>query len=322
MWQPIDNQTADEFVRQYGQSELLQSANWLDLQQQFYQVERLGYYHQQKLVAVAGLIRRRLIGRYAYYYSPRGPIWADDQLSSNWWPQMLADIKPWLVARQAIFWRIEPNCQPTGVDLNKLGLIHGPDIQPSQTRILDISQTEEALLQQMHPKTRYNIRLATKRGVVIEAVGPDGFTDFWRLMAITGQRNRFHLHQPQYYRAIIKAPFSQLLVAKWQGQILAAGIFTYWGRRAVYLHGASDNKQRQLMAPYLIQWQAILTARQRGCQTYDFFGINQQKWPGVTRFKQGFGGKIVNYPGTFDWPINQYFYRFYQLIRQLRRLLR
>jgi len=76
------------------------------------------------------------------------------------------------------------------------------------------------------------------------------------------------------------------------------------------------------MAPYLIQWQAILSARQRGCQTYDLFGINQQKWPGVTRFKQGFGGKIINYPGTFDWPVNQCVYRFYQLIRQLRRLFR
>ena len=322
MWQPIDNQAADEFVRQHGQSELLQSTDWLDLQQQFYKVERLGYYDQQKLVAVASLIRRQLIGKYAYYYSPRGPIWANNQSSSSWWPQMLADIKPWLVARQAIFWRIEPDHQPVGLDFNELGLVRGPDIQPSQTRVLDISQTEEALLRQLHPKTRYNIRLAIKRGVVIEATGPDGFADFWRLMAITGQRDNFHLHQPQYYRAIIKAPFSQLLVAKWQGQILAAGIFAYWGRRAVYLHGASDNQQRQLMAPYLIQWQAILSARQRGCQTYDLFGINQQKWPGVTRFKQGFGGKIVNYPGTLDWPVNQHVYRSYQLIRQLRRLFR
>ncbi len=318
MWQPIDNQVADEFVRQYGQSELLQSTDWIDLQQQFYKVERLGYY-QQQLVAVTILIRRPLIGQYAYYYSPRGPIFNDKQLSSSLWAKMLVDIKPWLIAQQAIFWRIEPDHQPSGLDFIKLGLVRGPDIQPSQSRVLDIGQDEEAILQQMHPKTRYNIRLAMKRGVVVETVGVDGFADFWRLMTITGQRDNFHLHQAHYYQAIIKAPFSQLLVAKWQGQVLAAGIFAYWGQRAVYLHGASDNQQRQLMAPYLIQWQAILTARQHGCQSYDFFGINQQKWPGVTRFKQGFGGKIVNYPGTLDWSVNQYVYRFYQLIRQWRR---
>lgn len=322
MWQEIDQQLADDFVHRVGRSELLESSLWLELQRQFYSVERLGYYYQEKLVAVATFIKHPLFGGYSYYYSPRGPIFANDSVALNFWPIMLADIKPWLVKRRALFWRIEPIYQPVGLDFQNLGLQSGPDIQPSQSRVLDINQTEEAILQQMHPKTRYNIRLAIKRGVVVEQVDETGLADFWRLMTITGQRDNFHLHHRQYYQAIIQAPFSQLLVAKQQDQILAAGIFAYWGQTAVYLHGASDNQQRQLMAPYLIQWQAIKMARQQGCRNYDLFGINQVKWPGVTRFKQGFGGKIINYPGTFDWPVNQHIYRFYQLIRRLRRWLR
>ena len=322
MWQAVDNQIADDFVQQFSHSELLESTAWLELQQQFYSVERLGYYYQQSLVAVATFIRRPFLAGYCYYYSPRGPIFINNQAAIDFWPAMLADIKPWLTQRRALFWRLEPICQPEQLNFIQLGLQPGPDIQPSQSRILNINQSEEAILEQMHPKTRYNIRLASKRGVTVEKADQSNFADFWRLMAITGQRDSFHLHQPQYYQAIIQAPFSQLLVAKWQGQVLAVGLFAYWGQTAVYLHGASDNQQRQLMAPYLIQWQAIQLAQERACQRYDLFGINSAKWPGVTRFKQGFGGFIVNYPGSFDWPAHQLFYRFYKIIRRWRRSFR
>lgn len=321
MWQLTEPDLADNFVQENGRSELLESAAWLELQQKFYPAERLAYYFEQQLVAVAIFIRRPLAAGYCYYYSPRGPIFINGTQAADFWPAMLNDIKPWLVQRKALFWRLEPASQPDGLDFKKLGLQRGPDIQPSQSRVLDISQAEDEILNQMHPKTRYNIRLAAKRGVVVEEAGEAGLADFWRLMKTTGQRDNFHLHDQRYYQAIVQSPVCHLLLAKYQGQVIAAGIFAYWSQTAVYLHGASDNQQRELMAPYLIQWQAIRSSRQKGCQRYDLFGISQSKWPGVTRFKQGFGGFIVDYPGTFDWPVMPFSYKIYSRIRYWRRVL-
>lgn len=88
---------------------------------------------------------------------------------------------------------------------------------------------------------------------------------------------------------------------------------------AIYLHGASGDEHRELMAPYALQWQAIKLAYDLGIQRYDLFGISSQKWPGVTRFKQGFGGDIVHYPGTFDWPLSRGRYNIYNILRQWRR---
>lgn len=322
MWQEIDQVIADDFVHKFGQSEFLQSSIWLSAQQQFYSVNRLGYYDKSQLLAVATLIRRPLLGRYCYYYSPRGPI-VSDYVRNNqkYWSVIINELNQWLSSKKVLFWRLEPGSDFNNFDFLSIGLKSSRDIQPSQSRILDITCSEAEILAQMHHKTRYNIRLASKRGVVIES-GLAGFNDFWQLMLCTGQRDGFHLHSQQYYRAIAQLPNVKLLVAKYDNELVAAGLFVYWGKTAVYLHGASSNQRRELMAPYLIQWQAIKLARQQGCQRYDLFGIDQVKWPGVTRFKQGFGGEIINFPGTFDWPVSNLAYYLYRFLRLLRRLLR
>jgi len=319
MWQEIDDKTVDDFNLTNSASELLESSAWAKLQQRFHKVTRLGYFIENQLIATAVLIKKSLPAGLSYYYSPRGPIIANKCNNTLTWQQLSAAIKPWLKKQRALFWRIEPLQQPIDNTFNQLGFIQGPDIQPSQTRMLDLTLSEEELLQQMHPKTRYNIRLANKRGVLVESVGQTGFDGFWQLMKTTGERDNFHLHNKDYYRAIVEAPFSQLLVAKQEETVLAAGIFAFWQKTAIYLHGASSNEHRDLMAPYLIQWEAIKQAQQLGCQRYDFFGINPERWPGVTRFKQGFGGYIVTYPGAFDLPTNYFTYKLYTLFRRLRR---
>lgn len=319
MWREIDNKTADDFNLATSASELLESSAWTELQRKFHPVTLLGYFAENKLIATAILIKKSLPAGLSYYYSPRGPIIADKYNNTLIWQQLRTAIKPWLKKQRALFWRIEPLQQLSDNAFSQLGFIQGPDIQPSQTRMLDLTLSEEELLQQMHPKTRYNIRLASKRGVTVESVGQAGFTSFWQLMQTTGQRDNFHLHHQEYYQAIVETPFSQLLVAKQGEDILAAGIFAFWQKTAIYLHGASSNEHRDAMAPYLIQWEAIKKAQELGCQRYDFFGINAERWPGVTRFKQGFGGYIVTYPGAFDLPTNYFTYKLYTFLRHLRR---
>lgn len=103
---------------------------------------------------------------------------------------------------------------------------------------------------------------------------------------------------------------------------MSAGIWSFYGDTATYLYGASSDENRSVMAPFLLQWRLIQEAKKEGFRYYDFFGISDKKWPGVTRFKKGFGGETVSYPGTFDVIFDKANYGFYQILRKARRLFR
>jgi len=215
------------------------------------------------------------------------------------------------IAGKHIFLKIEP------LTVIPQGLIKSAkEWQPMKTIVLDFKKTEEELLSQMHSKTRYNIRLAEKKGVIIKEGGE--IEDFLKLLKKTAERDKFHLHEGSYYRKITEALDIKMLTAEYQGKVIAAGLFYLDGPKAIYLYGASDYEHRRLMAPALLQWRAILQARISNCQEYDFWGIDEKKWPGVTRFKRGFGGKEISYPGSFDLILRPIWYRIYQLARKLR----
>ena len=226
-----------------------------------------------------------------------------------------------LLTKHRVWWlRLEPLDEIT--KYQPLGRIRRTiDQQPAQTLVLDLSLGENGILAQMHQKTRYNIRLAEKKGIEIIS-GLEYLDDFWRLMKQTTNRDGFRSHSLNYYSALLKPDnFIKLIVARYQGQIIAAGLFCSYGNTVTYLHGASDNSFRQVMAPYLLQWTVIKQAISEDYNYYDFYGISATKWPGVTRFKLGFGGVVVNYPGTFDVIIRPLAYFVYSLLRRLRRLI-
>jgi lipid II:glycine glycyltransferase (peptidoglycan interpeptide bridge formation enzyme) len=199
------------------------------------------------------------------------------------------------------------------------------DVQPSKTRILDLRKKEEDLLREMHQKTRYNIRLADRKGVEIIGATLDTvdelFGAFWQLMETTTDRDNFRSHSREYYRKMLDVPFTKLYLAKYGDNILAGAIVSFFGDTATYIHGASSNEMRNLMAPYLLQWEMIKAAQGRGCAYYDFYGVDEMKWPGVTRFKKGFGGQEIHYAGTYDFVFCRPFYCLYSLLRKLRRMI-
>lgn len=184
----------------------------------------------------------------------------------------------------------------------------------------------------MHQKTRYNIRLAQKKGVIIKegSANPDesaaDLKEFWRLLQATGERDNFRLHPFSHYEKLLKINsttpgFIKLFLASYEGKNIAGGIFSFYGDKATYLHGASDNQYRNLMAPYLLQFSLMQKAQKEGYRYYDFYGIDEKKWPGVTRFKLGYGGRVFEYLGTSDFILRPFFYRFYELARKIRRLI-
>ena len=203
-------------------------------------------------------------------------------------------------------------------------MIKTRDLQPSHTLITNLEPSEKQLLANMHEKTRYNIRLAEKKGVQIE-IGTATIDEVWRVFEMTSSRDEFRLHGKEYYRKMLQHTNAFLAVAKHDGEILAANILIDFGKTRSYLHGASSNVKRNFMAPYLLQWELMKDAKIHGMKSYDWWGVapvhasSTHEWSGISRFKRGFGGEEVSYPGTFDVVLHPIKYKLYQFARMLRR---
>jgi lipid II:glycine glycyltransferase (peptidoglycan interpeptide bridge formation enzyme) len=250
----------------------------------------------------------------SYLYCPRGPVIENPKPKSqipnktqnpnHKFQTFLEEIEKIARQERAIFLKIEPSLLDSKFQIPNSKFVRSlKEIQPSKTLILDITKPEEELLNQMHPKTRYNIRLAQRKGVRIRPSLGSGTREsqvFLDLLEKTAQRDKFRPHPREYYQKMLEVlgreGMIKLFLAQRQNQIIAANLVCFFGQTATYLHGASDYNFRQLMAPHLLQWQAILEAKELGLKYYDFWGIDEKKWPGLTRFKKGFGGQEVVYP--------------------------
>lgn len=201
----------------------------------------------------------------------------------------------------------------------------GDPIQPRRTLIIDLTKPEDKLLGEMHPKTRYNIRLAERYGVRVFKCDREhvrGFVDtFLDLLVSTSKRDGFSLHPRPYYQKLIDLRGSQfandLFFAEYRGEVLAAALVNYYQQQVTYLHGASSSVRRNVMAPHLLHWRIMQDAKKSGFFSYDFWGIDEKRWPGVSRFKLGFGGSIVEYPESVDIVFRPMWYRIYKTARKV-----
>lgn len=303
----------------YG-AELLASPVWSRvLVSEKKEAKLLAWKNHDEIVALAQIVEEKNIFG-VFWYLPRGPVFKTDLDFKTAWPLILADLKRLAIDRGVVAIRFEPSNVSAEEDFLSKSI---NSIQPQKTLMLDLSIELNEILTAMQPKTRYNIRLAKKRGVLIEPGNLADLNLFYRLLKITTKRDRFRGHSLDHYQkmVLVAKPEIELYLAKKDGLVLAAGIFSFYHGRATYLHGASANIGREHMAPHLLQWRMIQRAKDLNCHYYDFYGVDEQKWPGVTRFKKGFGGLDVKYPGTFLQIIDPYRYYFYYSATSLRRLL-
>jgi len=303
--------------------EFLQSWEWSEFQKKAgSQVERYVLRNEESIQVASSVIKKELPGAKGYYYCPRGPIFSK-KLEDN--KEIFIDFLNNLIRigkqENVVFIRIEPNNIP---NLNKLKPVETIAIQPKRTIRLDLNKDEGEILKGMHQKTRYNIRLSKRKGVKVYEGDQGNFEEFWKLMSLTCKRDGFRLHTKDYYRKMLNIDknFVKLFLAEYEGNIISANIVSFFGDTAVYAHGASSNEYRNVMAPYLLQWEAIKSAKENGCKYYDFYGIDEMKWPGVTRFKRGFGGEEFEYEGTYDVVIDKLWYSIYNVLRKLRRKIK
>ena len=229
---------------------------------------------------------------------------------------------------RAIFLKLEPDSwedEKLSQITNYSLLITSPhNIQPPRTIIVDITGSEEEILARMKQKTRYNIRLAEKKGVSVRAW--DDIESFHKMMLITGGRDSFGVHSLEYYRHAYELlhpkQMGEMRVAEYDGKPLAALFVARNGNRAYYLYGASTDEERNRMPTYLLQWEAMKWAKARGCEEYDLWGVPDEDeaaleanfetrqgglW-GVYRFKRGFGGELKRAVQAMDRVYNPLLY--------------
>lgn len=260
---------------------------------------------------------------YTVIYFPKGPM--PDKI-------MLETLKKIGQQEKAIFVKLEPNVAAPYGQVDFL-LANGCRVgQPLFTRFtfqLDLTKPEEQLLAGMKPKTRYNIHLAQRYGVeVVEDNSQKGFEIYLKLLLETTRRQHFYAHTPQYHwflwETLAPTDIYHLFLAKYKGEVLAAYIFFTFNKVLYYPYGASTRIHREVMAPYALFWEAIKFGKQKGCQIFDMWGTPgpnpnpKDPWFGFHRFKEGFGGKLIEFIGTYDLIINPYLYPFYNLLNEIR----
>ncbi len=285
----------------------LQSQSWADFQKS---LERKIWQINKNLV-----IKHNLPLNKNYLYSPRICSTIASFNKQAEFGEFLSKVRQIAKNEKAIFFKLEFKNNISKRILKEFDLKKGKNIQPKKTLILNISKSEKELLNQMHKKTRYNIRLAKRKGVVVEK--SQNLEEFWKLLEQTSKRDKFSLHSKKYYKKILKVPGIELFLAKLNKKVVAANIVLFYKNCGVYLFGASNYKYRKLMSPFLLQWEQIKEAKKKGCKQYDFWGIDKKRWPGVTRFKKGFKGNEVEYPGAYDLVFRHFWYKVYKIARKI-----
>ncbi len=201
--------------------------------------------------------------------------------------------------------------------------------EPADSLLLDLAPPLEEVRAAAHPKTRYNIGLAERHGVSVERhVAQVPIGALMRLLHATAYRDHIRLHPDAYYRAMVATLTEEDVGAVWtaahNGTMIAANIVLHVGDTVTYLHGASSNEHRHLMASHLLQWHQIRWAREHGARWYDFWGVapddagERHAWAGITRFKRGFGGEARHYLPGIEVPMRPFRYRCFRLLKRLR----
>ena len=327
--------------------ELLQSALWGRFK------ERFGWRSQALQWKAAGsggtllsLTRSTPLGPLVYV--PGGPATPPSATANT--ARMLEDLAPRISLQGWVFRDRPPVPRPTVVrydlpwpvvegapPLTATGQLYraAVDVQPTSTVLVELRGDEERLLARMKSKTRYNIRLARRRGVAVtvataaQALGAP-LAEWYRLYRATAERHRITAHSAAYFAALfeltaeVEHPELFLLSAHYRGELIGAIIVSVCGRMARYLYGASAPRYREAMANYALQWAALQLARARCCRIYDLYGIPpaadpEHPWFGLYRFKTGFGGVIVQRWGCWDYAMRPLPYRLLRRAELLRR---
>lgn len=334
----------DNFVAGSLKPHILQSWGWGELK------SKTGWRPHRLVVARDGQWRAGIsvmerdfpvIGR-RFFYASRGPIvaegWNEGDLA-----ELFRQLEILAASRKAIFLKIDPDVEAESdwlsPHIKKAGFVPAPagggfsGIQPQCVFRLDISGSEEDILKNMDQKTRYNIRVAEKKGVTIRPIeSKQDLETFYRILVETAKRDGFLIRSVRYFTDMADCMRGniQYFLAEADGTAIAGSLALTIGPMAWYTYGASSNEHRNLMPNHLMQWTLIRWAKSKACRVYDFRAVPSDITPehplyGLYRFKKGFGGKLTTFIGEFDRVYSPTIYnawvRGWPLYKKIRKIL-
>ena len=321
---------------------------WSDKSYQSYrsdQLDRLDLSDRSDFVAAALVLKRiipvrGLAARMCVLYSPKGPLldWSNESLRER----VLDNLQVFAKQQGAIFLKLDPDVAlGTGIHkgedelldsggqsvvsvLKRRGWCFSTDqIQFRNTVMIDLSLSEDEMLMRMKQKTRYNVRLAGRKGVTVRVGTVDDLAMLYQMYAETSVRDGFVIRDEAYYQTVWKSfmdkNVAEPLIAEVDRLPVAALVLFWFAKRAYYIYGMSRDAHREKMPTYLLQWEAMRRAKEKGCQVYDLWGApdvfddSDSMW-GVFRFKQGLGGDVVRTIGAWDFTPKPWLYKLYSEI--------
>ncbi|MBI5351362.1 MAG: peptidoglycan bridge formation glycyltransferase FemA/FemB family protein [Chloroflexi bacterium] len=294
------------------------------------------------LILKKQILNRGFAARLSILYAPKGPLldWNNESLRTR----VLNDLQSYAKKQGAIFLKLDPDVvlgrgvpdsegdvtensgQAIRSDLMRRGWGYSSDqIQFQNTVLIDLSANEEEMLARMKPKTRYNVRLAEKKGVTVRTGTDADLPMLYKMYAETSVRDSFVIRDENYYLTVWKLfmqstvhgqPSAVPLIAEVDNEPVAAIFLFMFAGRAYYVYGMSRNLHREKMPTYLLQWEAMKRAKSSGCNAYDLWGApevfdeSDSMW-GVYRFKEGLGGEVIRTLGAYDFAPNKLWYKMY-----------
>jgi len=352
----MDSKTWNKIIAAFPAPHILQTWQWGQVKSQFGWEPFYKIWGDENQPEAAALILQRTIplggfaARLRILYAPKGPLLrdlGDESLRAR----VLGDLEGFARKQGAILIKIDPDvplgtgipgtdegrADPIGAaalqDLRWRGWRYSNEqIQFRNTVLIDLNPAEEEILARMKQKTRYNIRLASRKGVTVRVGTPDDYDLLYGMYAETSLRDGFVIRSEEYYQTVWKtfrvAGILEPLIAEVAGEPVAGVMVFRFGGRAYYMHGMSRPVHRNQMPTYLLQWEALRRAKAAGCVVYDLWGApeifdeSDSMW-GVFRFKQGLGGEVLRTIGAYDLPVKPIYYRLYtQILPRILELMR
>ncbi len=333
----------NEFIARCPHGNVLQCWEWGELKQYTgWQPLPVAATENGQIVAACLILKRRLpLIAGCLLYAPRGPVL--DFANEPAWKKLLDEIRNLAETHRAMALKVDPAISTDRDEVASILSTSGfrpvsyegefGGIQPRYVMKVDISGNIEEVLADFKSKTRYNVRLAERRGVTTRDGQREDVADFYEILETTANRDGFAIRDISYYYdiwdVIIARDLGKMFLAYVEDELVAGTIAFTLGHQAWYVYGASSNRHRNLMPNYLLQWRMIQWAKQRGCTVYDMRGVAREvdgeapgELAGLNRFKQGFAAQYVEYIGEWDLVFRPGMYRLFNIAQPLVKRIR
>lgn len=317
---PSTYEAYDQFIANHRRGHFMQTRAWGRHKSSWRWEAILARDEAGEIKGSLAVMIRKVPGMpYSMMYGCRGPVCDETDLETA--KELFEGAKKLAKELRCYILKLDPDIRSDRADfaalMAELGFTLPPDtknfesIQPRYVFRLDVEgRTEENLLNSFESKTRYNIRLAMRKGVEVKICGDEAVDDFSRIMNETGERDHFIVRNADYFRSILRelGDDARIYMAYHEGTPIAGTLAIHFAGKVWYLYGASSNQSRNLMPNYLLQWEMIRWAVETGCFLYDFRGVSGDLSPenplyGLYRFKKGFMGDFTEFLGEYDYVL-------------------